>query len=262
MIHVEGDFQPRMQLYAINEVLKMRTYDVIAISVTDSEMLANALSNVTTPIITFDSDFSPAHRSIRQFYIGVNDFQIGADLASLANSLKPNGGKVCLMTALHNQNLDNRLSGIRGVLAGHSNGTDITRLIGQANWFEANRCPWNTGDNSKRALNQLDITLSSLKPDLLISTGDWAIRDPDTYREAVMAYSSSLQSGDVTVLFANGAYLPGHEKLIQDGLLHGVVSIDFDLMGKQVYKSVKVLLEQGEFEEVIHVGHTVTPKIN
>lgn len=255
LINVSGDFQPRMQVHAITSLLRLDVYDAIAVSVTDSQMLAKVIENIDVPVITFDSDFSESFQSLRYSYVGVDDYQIGVSLGEQARRLLPEGGTVCIMSALHNENLARRLDGVRHALSQSLQSMPVYRLVGQQNWYEANRCPWNSGDDVDRALYQLGITLSRIKPDVLISVGDWAIREPQKYRAAISPYQNAILQGEIRVISANGALTKAHSQLIDESLVSGVEAINFELMGKQVYKTLKVLLENGEVDEIIHVGH-------
>lgn len=241
LIPVKGDFQPRMQVYAIKEVLKLRGYDALAISVTDSEMLAKALEGISIPVVTFDSDFADNFQWLRRNYVGVDNYEVGVQLGLQAKLLKPEGGTICFMSALYNENISRRMDGVRDTLIGAQRGERVTRLSGIGNWEESNRCPWNTGDDPIRALHQLGITLSRIKPDLIISVGDWAIREPVRYRELVIRHSQLLENGDVSILSANGVNSAKHEQLLKDGLLQSVVNIDFESMGEEVYKTTQQL---------------------
>lgn len=256
LIQVSGDFQPRMQVHAINALIKLGAYDAIAVSVTDSDMLGPVLEKLSIPVITFDSDFSEKYQGIRESYVGVDDYQIGVELAKQAQATFPEGGTVCLMSALYNENLDRRMEGVRHTLAQVSSDVPVYRLVGQQNWFESTRCPWNSGDDVTRALQQLEITLNSVKPDILISVGDWAIRYADKYHKTVVPFKHKVTSGKTRVFSANGEFTESHAQLIEQSLLHGIVYIDFELMGKQVYKTIRILLENGEVEDTIDVGHS------
>lgn len=256
LIQVSGDFQPRMQLYAVNAIMKLGVYDAIAVSVTDSEMLGPVLDQLAIPVVTFDSDFSEKYQGIRESYVGVDNYQIGVELAKQAQATHPKGGTVCLMSALYNENLDRRMDGVRHTLAKVSADVPVYRLVGQQNWFESTRCPWNSGDDVTRAVQQLEITLNRIKPDILISTGDWAFRDANRYHQAVLPFKHAVTTGKIRIFSAHGKFTDSHAQLIEQSLLHGIVYIDFELMGKQVYKTIRILLENGEVDDTIYVGHS------
>ena len=72
------------------------------------------------PTITWDSDLLPADAQCRATpIIGTHNYDIGVNLAKIAQQLKPNGGRICIQTggaaaANHNE----RMQGIRDTLSG------------------------------------------------------------------------------------------------------------------------------------------------
>lgn len=235
---VKGSAHVRTQKIVIQEALESGRFQSLAISVTKSDYIADALQGVEIPIITFDSPFEINEQHLSLSYVGIDNIAFGKELAKLAKKFRPAGGTVCIMTARHDTNLAQRVLGVRRELSGLEL-KDGLRLNGENAWYEEERCPWKTADNPARSLKQLDLTLNKLKPDVIISVGHWPIVDPVDYRNVVEPYRKELKTNKHVIAIATGNLLPEYKALIDEGLLQGVVSINFPEIGRVSYELMK-----------------------
>src|SRR5262249_19821406 len=151
--------------------------DGIAVSPSNAPAMAAALKAAQAagiPTLTWDADLLAQDKQYRTAFIGTKNYDIGVNLAKLAQAKKPKGGKICLQTggasaANHNE----RLQGIRDTLGGFSNTTPPgTTLTGQNGWTEVEGCPLITNDDSATAVQQFTDILGKYKDlDVYISTG-------------------------------------------------------------------------------------------
>ena len=237
-----GAAHPRSQYEALKQALASGQLDAVAISVMKSDLIAPLLEKSSIPAITFDSPFSQPFEHLSNAYVGVDNLQVGRDLAKVAKQLRPRGGILCLMTASHDTNLAARIEGIRRELTSNENWPKNTPLSQSAGWHEANRCPWNTSDNIARALDELSTTLGEIKPDVIISVGHWPIIDAERYRTHIKPYEQSILDKQPIIIAATGKITPDIHRLLDDKILHGVVSLSFTEMGKLSYQTMLKLV--------------------
>ena len=96
--------------------------DGIAVSPSNAAAMAAALQDAKAagiPVLTWDSDLLPEDKDLRLAYVGTHNYEIGVNLAKLAQKIKPKGGTICIQSggaaaANHNE----RMQGIRDTLAG------------------------------------------------------------------------------------------------------------------------------------------------
>lgn len=248
-IGAKGSSNPHLQALSIQNALHTHQFKALAVSVTASEHIATILQDSKVPVITFDSPFSPEYASLSQAYVGMNNVNMGLDLSKAAKRLRPQGGSICLMTSINDPNLPERVLGIRQGLSGNPEFPAGQRLNGEGGWVENIRCPWNSGDSSGRALQQVTITLQDLKPDVFISVGQWPVIDTQAYREATRPFHEDLIQKRPIMIIAAGTTGPKGQALLDDQLVHAFVSIDFEEIGKQAY----LLMRD------IAIGKPVTP---
>ena len=75
--------------------------DGIAVSPSNAAAMASALAQAKAagiPVLTWDSDLLPENQDLRIAYVGTKNYDIGVNLAKIAQAKKPNGGKICLQT--------------------------------------------------------------------------------------------------------------------------------------------------------------------
>ncbi len=244
LIGATGAANPRAQLIALRQAMSEQHFDGLAISVTQSEFLADALRGIDIPVISFDSPFKTDDRSPSQAYVGIDNRQLGAQLAHLAQQLYPHGGTVCLMTAALDANLEQRITGIRQTLSGAKQWPTDKKLSGEQGWYECDRSPWNTADDIARARDQVNFTLDAIKPDVLIAAGHWPVADIPAFKQAIAAVQTALISGKTKLLLVIGARQQAEiDQLVAEKLLHGYLQIDFYTIGQLSYQTMKSLRE-------------------
>ena len=136
------------------------------------------------PVLTWDSDLLEKDKALRIAYVGTKNYDIGVNLAKLAQELKPQGGTICIQSggaaaANHNE----RMQGIRDTLAGmQSAKAPGDALTGQNGWTEVDGCPLYTDDDFPRAVQQMEDILGKY-PDLdaFIPTGGFPQFLPEAY---------------------------------------------------------------------------------
>ena len=241
-----------------------RNLSALAISVTDSDVIARAVQETSPqiPLITFDSSFSGSAKSLSQSEVGISNLKFGKTLASLALNGYPQGGHVCILTA-EDTNIEQRVQGIREALSGNDQWPEGQRLSGENGWYENRQCPLTSLDGRYQVGFQLsptkpgislpfDSALRYVKPDVFISSGSWPLMDPEAYRQSMHAYQQ--QNGDIPLMVvAVGAILPDYEQLMKEHLLNGLVSIDFPTIGKSAMKEMRDLADGKQPEAVVSV---------
>lgn len=231
------------QLQMVNDLI-VRQVDGIAVSPSNAAAMASALQQAKDagiPVLTWDSDLLPENKDLRIAYVGTKNYDIGVNLAKLAQQMKPEGGTICLQSggaaaANHNE----RLQGIRDTLAGTS-GTQPPgeRLTGQNGWTEVDGCPLYTDDDAARAVQQMEDTLAKNGDlDVFISTGAFTQWNPDAYKSVIDRHKERVDSKDLVVLVADT--LPVQMELLKSGYSHGQVGQRPFEMG---YKSMQFLYE-------------------
>jgi ribose transport system substrate-binding protein len=237
--------------------------DGVAVSVTHSGFLStHALKQAQAegvPIVTFDSDLDELSQGMRRSYIGPDNVAFGRELGQLAQQRWPRGGVICLMSAdPHDPNLQARMQGVRQAMSGNlqwpSGGLKLT---GQGGWTESPRCPWFNGDSQERALKQVQTSLLDPRVDVLISVGAWPLLDPAAY-EATVRHSRVMRpDAGQRVFIGTGTPTPQSLHLLDEGLVGGIVAIDFEAMGRQAYWALKRISRGEHVEPVVRTGVTI-----
>ncbi|MDK2778358.1 MAG: substrate-binding domain-containing protein [Pseudomonadota bacterium] len=229
---------PRYQQTAIRNALKSAGYDALGISVTRSDIIADALRGSSVPVIAYDSPFSPEYRHLSQAYVGPDNEEIGRLAAQVIQQQHPQGGTLCLMTSADDTNLNYRILGVRRQLSGDPRWPADKSLQGVNGWRENLRCPWYNGDDHERALQQIRITLEDPHNTVLIAVGSWPLKDLQAFRRQLTPYRHTLARHSLVIV--TGIMTPEQQQLLNDGLATALISIDFNAMGQQLYQ----LLEQ------------------
>ena len=253
LIGSKGPTQVREQVAALQHALAAEPIDALAISVTNSNFLAAWLSQLKIPIITYDSPFNDVDRHLSRTYIGVHNVQFGRELARTAKNLKPVGGNLCIMTSLHNSNLEERVQGVRQELSGDYTRIKGQRLKGESGWNEQDRCPWDTGDSVDRALDEITLSFNNTVPTVLISVGAWPVVDVTAFRKTTLPFQQNLIEQQHIVIMGVGTHLPEYTSLLKDQLIHGFVSIDFPAIGRIAAKTMRAILLDKPVPEVIYI---------
>lgn len=241
-----GAAQARQQDAAILVALK-KPLAGLAVSVTHSALLAEgALKQAAAqrvPVITFDSDLEPAHRALRLGYVGPDNLAFGRQLGLAARASHPRGGLVCILTDAKDPNLQQRLWGVRQALSQQADVPAGERLQGQGGWTEPARCPWQSGDNTPRAVKQVSLSLQDMQADVVISVGHWPVMDVPLFRAAIEPLKAGMAERGQAILVAVGQPDEAQLNLLRDGLVQAYASIDFMTMGREAYRQMKRLAQ-------------------
>jgi ribose transport system substrate-binding protein len=240
--HGGGDEQ-----VAIVQDLVAKKVDGIAVAPSNAAAMAVALTaakEAGIPVLTWDSDVLPENKDLRLAYIGTHNYEIGVNLAKLAQAIKPSGGSICIQSggaaaANHNE----RMQGIRDTLAGvKSAASPGDKLTGQNGWTEIDGCPLYTDDDFPRSVQQFeDIMAKNPKLDAFIPTGGFPQFIPDANRAAVGKFKDLIASKSLALVVADT--LPVQLDQMKEGLSLGQVGQRPFEMG---YKTMKAFLEMKE----------------
>jgi ribose transport system substrate-binding protein len=231
------------QVQMVNDLI-VRQVDGLAVSPSNAAAMAGALAQAKAagiPTITWDADLLDKDRANRVAYVGTKNYDIGVNLAKLAQKMKPQGGTICLQSggaaaANHNE----RLQGIRDTLSGQqSKSAPGNKVAGENGWTEVAGCPLYTDDDPIKAVQQMEDTLAkNANLDVFISTGAFTQWNPDAYRNAIETVKPRMDSKDLVVLVADT--LPVQMDLLKKGYSHGQVGQRPFEMG---YKAMHFLYE-------------------
>jgi ribose transport system substrate-binding protein len=220
--HGGGDEQ-----VAIVQDLVAKKVAGIAVAPANAAAMAVALKaakDAKIPVLTWDSDVLPENKDLRIAYIGTHNYEIGVNLAKLAQKIKPKGGSICIQSggaaaANHNE----RMQGIRDTLSGKKSASSPgTRLTGQNGWKEIDGCPLYTDDDFPRSIQQFeDIMAKNPNLDAFIPTGGFPQFIPDANRAAVGKYKSKIASKSLALVVADT--LPVQLDQMKEGLSLGQV---------------------------------------
>ncbi|NJO37522.1 MAG: sugar ABC transporter substrate-binding protein, partial [Rhizobiales bacterium] len=214
------------QLQMVNDLI-VRGVDGIAVAPSNAAAMASALQaakDAGIPVLTWDSDLLPENADLRTAYIGTKNYDIGVNLAKIVQTIKPDGGTICIQSggaaaANHNE----RMQGIRDTLGGETGTTSPgNRLEGANGWTEAEGCPLYTDDDFPRSVQQLEDTMARM-PDLdaFVPTGGFPQFVPDAYRNAVTPLKPKIEDKSLALVVADT--LPVQMDLMKEGLSLGQV---------------------------------------
>ncbi|NHN77321.1 substrate-binding domain-containing protein [Azotobacter chroococcum] len=254
----------RQQNEALERALD-RDFDGIALSVTHSRWLAeHALQHLgQAPLITFDSDLSPAEQHLRRGYVGLDNLAFGRQLGRLAQRFRPHGGRLCILSASpQDTNLRERLQGIRQQLRGLES-AEAERLDGENGWSELKRCPLYSGGDQQSALFQLTTLLNSAQADTIVSLGSWPVHRADEFRRQLGPLLAALDArGARPVIIFPTIELDGAQRaLLDEGLVQAFLSMETREIGRQSYRMLKRLAQGLPIPEKTLVdSHTYLPE--
>ncbi len=240
--------------------------DGIAVAPSNAPAMGKVLKAAVSagiPVMTWDSDVLEKDKGVRATYVGTKNYDIGVNLAKIAQQLHPNGGNICLQTggaaaANHNE----RLQGIRDTLGGMSGTTPPgDTLSGQNGWTEVAGCPLITDDDGNKAVQGMtDILAKETDLTAFISTGAFTQWYDNAYRQAVAPYKARLDSGDLSIIVADT--LPMQMEQLKDGLSKGQVGQRPFEMGYKAMFIMKDLKEGKNVADPIYTGLDVCVKDN
>ena len=173
-------------------------------------------------MLTWDSDLLDKDKALRVAYVGTKNYDIGVNLAKLAQQIKPKGGTICIQSggaaaANHNE----RMQGIRDTLAGKkSAAAPGDKLTGQNGWTEVDGCPLYTDDDFPRSVQQMEDILGKYPHlDAFIPTGGFPQFVPQAYRAVAEKHKARIADGSLALVVADT--LPVQMDLMKAGLSQG-----------------------------------------
>jgi ribose transport system substrate-binding protein len=260
-----GEHTEQEQVQIVQDLITQKV-DGIAVSPSNAPAMGRALAaakEAGIPTMTWDSDLLPQDKANRSTYLGTKNYDIGVNLAKLAQKMKPEGGKICLQSggaaaANHNE----RLQGIRDTLSGKQSANPPgDPLTGQNGWTEVAGCPLFTDDDGAKAVQQLtDILNKEADLDAFISTGAFTQWSDNAYRQAIEPHKARLDSKDLVVVMADT--LPMQMQQLKDGLSHGQVGQRPFEMGYKAMAILKDLKDGKTVEDPIYTGLDVCEAAN
>jgi ribose transport system substrate-binding protein len=214
------------QVQVVNDLIAKKV-DGIAVSPSNAAAMGKALEGAKAagiPVLTWDSDLLEKDKALRLAYVGTHNYEIGVNLAKLAQKIKPKGGTICIQSggaaaANHNE----RMQGIRDTLAGTKSAqAPGTKLTGQNGWTEVAGCPLYTNDDFPLAVQQMEDILGKYpKLDAFIPTGGFPQFIPLAYKKVAEKYKSRIADGSLALVVADT--LPVQIELLKAGLSKGQV---------------------------------------
>jgi ribose transport system substrate-binding protein len=252
-----GEHTEAEQVQIVQDLVTQRV-DGIAVSPSNAAAMASALKTAKEagiPTLTWDADLLPDDAQYRAAFIGTKNYDIGVNLAKLAQQLKPQGGKICLQTggasaANHNE----RLQGIRDTLGGRT-GTQPPGdpLKDENGWTEVDGCPLITNDDGAVAVQQLQDILGKYGDlDVFITTGAFTQWSDNAFRQAIDPYKDKLTSKDLVFLAADT--LDMQMAQLKEGLSHGQVGQRPFEMGRLSMHRLKELKEGKTLQDPEYTG--------
>jgi ribose transport system substrate-binding protein len=241
-----GEHTEAEQVQIVQDLIS-QGIDGIAVSPSNAAAMAGPLKaaqDAGIPALTWDADLLPEDKAARTAFVGTKNYDIGVNLAKIAQAKKPEGGTICLQTggasaANHNE----RLQGIRDTLGGRTGTTPPGEpLAGENGWTEVEGCPLITNDDSATAVQQLQDILGKFGDlDVFITTGAFTQWSDNAFRQAIEPAKAKLESGDLAFIAADT--LDMQMTQLKEGLSHGQVGQRPFEMG---YKSMEFLLNMKE----------------
>jgi ribose transport system substrate-binding protein len=214
------------QVQVVNDLIAKKV-DGIAVSPSNAAAMGRALEAAKAagiPVLTWDSDLLDKDKALRIAYVGTHNYEIGVNLAKLAQQIKPKGGTICIQSggaaaANHNE----RMQGIRDTLAGaKSKEAPGDRLTGQNGWKEVDGCPLYTNDDFPVSVQQMEDTLAKYPNlDAFIPTGGFPQFVPQAYTQVAEKYKAKIADGSLALVVADT--LPVQIDLMKAGLSEGQV---------------------------------------
>ncbi len=260
-----GEHTELEQIQIVQDLISQGV-DGIAVAPSNAPAMGKALKAAVAagiPVMTWDSDVLEKDKDIRATYLGTKNYDIGVNLATIAQKLQPDGGKVCLQTggaaaANHNE----RLQGIRDTLGGRSGTTPPgDPLAGDNGWTEVAGCPLITDDDGNKAVQGMtDILAKEADLAAFISTGAFTQWFDNAYRQAVEPYKAKMDSGELSIIVADT--LPMQMEQLKDGLSNGQVGQRPFEMGYQAMFILKDLAAGKSVNDPIYTGLDVCDKNN
>jgi len=183
--------------------------DGIGVSPSNAAAMARVLEQAKKagiPVLTWDADLQDKDHGLRLAFIGTHNYEIGVNLAKMAQKFKPKGGTICIQSggaAADNHN--ERMQGIRDTLSGaKSTEKPGVRLTGQNGWKEVDGCPLYTNDDFTLAMQQEEDILGKYPNlDAFIPTGGFSEFLEQAYKTGMAKFKAKIASHAIVVPVAD-----------------------------------------------------------
>jgi ribose transport system substrate-binding protein len=238
-----GEHTEQEQVQIVQDLITQGV-DGIAVAPSNAPAMARALvraEEAGIPVITWDSDLLAEDAELRRAYVGTKNYDIGVNLATIVQTIKPDGGTLCIQSggaaaANHNE----RMQGIRDTLSGGtSESPPGERLSADNGWTEIDGCPLFTNDDFPLSVQQMgDILAANPTLDAFVPTGGFPQFVPNAYRQVAEQYRDRIASKEFALVVADT--LPVQMDIMKEGLSLGQVGQRPYEMG---YKAMYMLLD-------------------
>ncbi len=238
-----GEHTEQEQVQIVQDLITQGV-DGIAVAPSNAPAMARVLvraEEAGIPVITWDSDLLAKDAKLRRAYVGTKNYDIGVNLAKIVQTIKPQGGTLCIQSggaaaANHNE----RMQGIRDTLSGGASGDPPgERLAGENGWTEIDGCPLFTNDDFPLSVQQMgDILAANPELDAFVPTGGFPQFVPNAYRQVAEQYRERIAAKEIALVVADT--LPVQMEIMKDGLSLGQVGQRPYEMG---YRAMFMLLD-------------------
>lgn len=229
----------------VQDMLNRPDTAAIAISPSNAKLIAQTIRTAapSIPVMTVDADLAKEDSSLRQTYLGTDNYLMGKRIGEYIKEKKPDGGTVC--TIQGNPGADNilrRAQGARDALSGQEG---LAALKGEGGWTEVAGCPIFTNDDGAVGVQGMtDILAANPDLDAFAIMGGWPLFGaPQPYRDLFRPLADRIASGDFVI---GAADTIGDEVAIaKEGLVTALVGQRPFEMGYKA-PSVMISLINGE----------------
>ncbi len=241
------------EVQIVDDLLTRPDVVAIAISPSNAPLMARLLRDRAPkiPVMTIDADLSKEDASLRNTYLGTDNFLMGVKFAEHLQKLKPEGGSICLQLGnVAADNINARAAGTRDTLAGEKG---VERLTGQNGWTEIDGCPVFTNDQADLANQQMADTFTA-NPDLdaFVLEGGWAQFAPPASAQVTDQVMEKMKSKELIIVA--GDTLPPQMEALKAGRSHVQVGQRPFEMGYRAPSVMIDLIDGKPVDPVIFTG--------
>lgn len=247
MIGEYPEISTENQALVLKDAALSERYDSFALSVfLPNEIEDTVVKYISVPVITFASPFLPKDASLSSAYVGPDNIRFGKDMASTIRKQFPSGGNIFILGDLNNPDIIQRVIALRRDLGSTDSYDGVKKLNGQGAWFEHPTSPWGASSSIKENSVKLDFILNHIRPDVLVSVYDSPLIDDVVYRKIISNSRKTASGKNAAVLVGAGEITPELQALIDEGLIDGIVCIDFSGIGRTSYSLMRTLVNGGK----------------
>ncbi len=188
----------------LQDILGRPDTAAIAVSPSNAKLIAQTIRTAapTIPVMTIDADLAKEDASLRQTYLGTDNYLMGQKIGEYIKAKKPDGGTVC--TIQGNPGADNILRRAQGARDALSGTEGIAALDGgekSGGWTEVAGCPIFTNDDGAVGVQGMtDILAANPDLDAFAIMGGWPLFGaPQPYRDLMKPLADRIASGDFVI---------------------------------------------------------------